>query len=206
MELEAKDAGLVGLAAGRRGGLELGVREKEEVGEGGAKVGAIDVVVAGRAGGVHLLAARAIELDAVVLGGVAEAHGEQGSTAAGDTRAAAKLRALVLFVHHGEAARGEDETGVDEAIQVLGGRLDGVLLGSRDGVVNVLVEDDIEGKLVVLDLGAQAGEVEGIGDEGNLDGAEELVALEVAEPADPVAVAGLGGGVLRKREQRIGDV
>jgi hypothetical protein len=82
--------------------------------------------VSRRFGRVDILATRAIEFDRFLVGDVCESDGYEGGRVAEYARAAAKVGFLVLVDHFVEPARGEDEAGVDESVEVSRRCFDGV--------------------------------------------------------------------------------
>jgi hypothetical protein len=173
VHLEAKDSWLE--AALRLGGQHVGVDLEQDVVERGAKVSAIDAGVARRLRIVDVFAAPAVELDGGRVGHVGLAHGEEGLRVAHDARAFAKVGLFELLEHFCQAPRCDDVARVHEAVEVPRRLLDGL----AHVVVAVEVEDvghEVEGILVVLDLGVEAREVEAVGEVLFVDLAEVLVA------------------------------
>lgn len=95
MHLEAKHPGAVALLAfvGHQGRVDL----EEDVGEGGAEVGAVDVGVPRRFRVVEVLAFGAVELDGLDVRVVRHAGREERRGAAEDPRAFAEVGFLVFF-------------------------------------------------------------------------------------------------------------
>lgn len=95
VDLEAVAPGRVALGGlgGRQGGVDL----EEDLGEGGAEVGAIDGGVAARLWVVEVLAAGAPELDGLLVGDVGQADGQEGVRVAVDAGAFAEVCLLVLL-------------------------------------------------------------------------------------------------------------
>ncbi len=95
MDLEAEHAGAVALLAlvGHQGRVDL----EEDVGEGGAEVGAVDVGVPRRLRVVEVLAFGAVELDGLDVRVVGHAGREERGGAAEDPRAFAEVGFFVFF-------------------------------------------------------------------------------------------------------------
>lgn len=102
MHLEAKHPGAIALLAlvGHQGRVDL----EEDVGEGGAEVGAVDVGVPRRFRVVEVLAFGAVELDGLDVRVVRHAGREERRGAAEDPRAFAEVGFLVFFQLRGGAA------------------------------------------------------------------------------------------------------
>ncbi|KAI4141541.1 MAG: hypothetical protein LQ341_003499 [Variospora aurantia] len=131
---------------------------EKDIGEAGAKVGTVDGGVAGRFRVVEVLAAGAVELDRGGGGEVRQAGREERVPVAEDARAFAEVRTY----HFAQSSRGGDVARVHQSVEVAGRLLD--LLPHV--VIAVKVEDigdKVEGVLVVLDVGVEAGEVEAVG-------------------------------------------
>lgn len=95
VDLEAVAPGRVALGGlgGRQGGVDL----EEDLGEGGAEVGAVDGGVAARLWVVEVLAPGAPQLDGLLVGYVGQADGQEGVRVAVDAGAFAKVCLLVLL-------------------------------------------------------------------------------------------------------------
>jgi hypothetical protein len=103
--------------------------------------------------------------------------------------AAAAANSAHLFKHCGHPTRRDDVARMDEAIQQLRRRLDGLLLilGEARGCAALRVEDGVQRILVVGDLRRKSRQVEVVLHEVELDLGEELVAFQRAEPRNPAA-------------------
>lgn len=95
VDLEAVAPGRVALGGlgGRQGGVDL----EEDLGEGGAEVGAVDGGVAARLWVVEVLAAGAPELDRLLVGDVGQADGQEGVRVAVDAGTFAEVCLLILL-------------------------------------------------------------------------------------------------------------
>lgn len=95
VDLEAVAPGRVALGGlgGRQGGVDL----EEDLGEGGAEVGAVDGGVAARLWVVEVLAAGAPELDGLLVGDVGQADGQEGVRVAVDAGAFAEVSLFILL-------------------------------------------------------------------------------------------------------------
>jgi len=95
VDLEAVAPGRVALdgLGGRQGGVDL----EEDLGEGGAEVGAVDGGVAARLWVVEVLAPGAPELDGLLVRDVSQADGQEGVRVAVDAGAFAEVGLLVLL-------------------------------------------------------------------------------------------------------------
>mmetsp|Transcript_18638 Transcript_18638/g.58626 ORF Transcript_18638/g.58626 Transcript_18638/m.58626 type:complete len:336 (-) Transcript_18638:301-1308(-) len=196
VETEAEDARDVDLRRLGRDSREAEGHE-EEVGEGGAEIGAVDAV--GRGGGAEDLAtARAVEDDLLDADGVVEAERQGRIVVAVEARAAAKVAAGVLGVHGLETVRGDDVAGVDQPVELdrvrgEARRARGLRAGDRSArgargrvaLVRRPVEDDVEALAKVLDHALESVQVEPVLDVVPVDLAEELVAAGPAEARDP---------------------
>lgn len=96
VDAEPEDPGRVLLD--RRRHNALGVRQQEQVAEGRAEVGAVQVGVLGGARVVGLVAARAEHLHRELPGYVGQAHGQHGLALAERARAPTEVHVLKLFV------------------------------------------------------------------------------------------------------------
>lgn len=85
------------VALGGLGGGQGGVDLEEDLGEGGAEVGAIDGRVAAGLWVVEVLAAGAPELDGLLVGDVGQADGQEGVRIAVDAGALAEVCLLILL-------------------------------------------------------------------------------------------------------------
>ena len=132
---------------GRAHGSEWGRRRAQHIWEqvGGGKGG-------GGAWRAHR-ALRAEDLARVHPRHVALPHRQHGLALAEGARAAAKVRVLILVEHCAHAARRDDETRVDEAVQQLRRRLDRFLRGRVRASVRVRVRVRVR----VAGAGAHAG-------------------------------------------------
>ena len=156
------------------------------MGERRAKVSSVYVELL-LAGDVHVLAAGAVHFHATGRKFLADADGEHILTLAKHARTVAERPEHELLLHHGEPARREDEARVNEAVQVHGRLVDleEVLVVEVLGVGRLGGEDHLHGFVEVGDLLAEAVQVEVVADVVLVHLDEELVALQVAEPADP---------------------
>lgn len=95
VDLEAVAPGRVALGGlgGRQGGVDL----EEDLGEGGAEVGAVNSGVAARLWVVEVLAPGAPELDGLLVGNVGQANGQEWVRVAMDAGAFAEICLLVLL-------------------------------------------------------------------------------------------------------------
>lgn len=109
-------------------GPVLGVNHKEHVGEPGAKIGSICVVVSGGLGCVDIHTFRAVELHHGLSRDVGQANRKHGLILTIYSWAISKVSLLVLFQHLCNATVSEDVTSVDEAVEHLGRLLDQVTL------------------------------------------------------------------------------
>jgi hypothetical protein len=96
----------------------------------------------------------------------------------------------ILFFHEGETAGREDESGVDEAVEVHGAlvEFEEALIVEVVRLGTLLRENHLHGLAAVLHFFAQAIQVEVVADVVVIHLHEELVPLEVAKPRDPSAV------------------
>lgn len=95
VDLEAVAPGRVALdgLGGRQGGVDL----EEDLGEGGAEIGAVDGGVAARLWVVEILAPGTPELDGLLVGDVGQADGQEGVRVAMDAGAFAEVGLLILL-------------------------------------------------------------------------------------------------------------
>jgi len=115
---EAKYAGDVDLFGLFR--LQLGEDEKEEVGEGGAKVCAVDIIMPGRFALIDVLALCAVQLNGLFAFLIRHSDGEQGLVVTEHTGAGAEV-VVTEFVHHRvKTSVGKDISGVYQPIEDLG--------------------------------------------------------------------------------------
>mmetsp|Transcript_17567 Transcript_17567/g.52770 ORF Transcript_17567/g.52770 Transcript_17567/m.52770 type:complete len:201 (+) Transcript_17567:934-1536(+) len=198
MEFESKDARRVALR--RLTGSEGGVCHEQQVGERSPEVCAVHITLIFGAGVVDVFALGAEDFDGALPGHICNSHRQARLPIAEDPRAPPELARLELFEHGAHAAGGEDEADVDEAVEHLGRALHQLMLLLRQDLrcAAVRVQDQIQCVIIVRHLGGEAAQVEVVGDELVLHLAEELVALQAAEPADPrrnilVARRGIAG-------------
>lgn len=108
------------------GDVELGKGHEEEAAEGGAEEGAVDGLEAAVGWGVDVEAARAKELDGFGAGRVVAADGEDAGGVAKHAGAAAEVLEFILVGHLLDARARGDVALMDEAVEELSGRLDGL--------------------------------------------------------------------------------
>jgi len=181
---EAEDARDVGFLR-RYAHLELRESQEEEMSKGGAKESAIDGVMARGTRSIDFIAARAVQLDTLLIGCIGQTNGYDGLSLAVYSRAETELRLAILLIHLLQSMRRENVACMDQAIQILSIAFDRLLL-----ILGVLghrlsIQDHVESSLVVWYLGLQTSEIEHVLDEGLLNLAEELVRAKLAEPSDP---------------------
>ena len=96
--------------------------------EGCPEKGAVNVHLVLAPWKIQVLAFGAEDLHRTHRVQVAGPRSQAGLAVAEHSRAAAKLNALVLFQHGGQAAHGEDKSRVDQAIQLLSRALHNLML------------------------------------------------------------------------------
>ena len=151
----SRDKGLEG--AGR---AVLRMHCQKHVRERCAKVGTVNVEMPGGLGCVGLIAARAVELDNALAGKVRHADREDPLILTQNARAAAEIPCLVLGQHALQPPVGNDVSGVDEAVHLLGSVLNVLDLVIAKIFLLVLVENQLQGSLVVGHQLRQTGQVE----------------------------------------------
>lgn len=172
------------MRGGRFGRQDVGIDHEEHVREGAAEKGAVNGTVTATLGRVDVLASWTEELDGLLERIVAETDGKQRLLIAEHARATAKVGALVLFEHLGQAASGDDVACMYEAVEQLCLRFDRVANRFRE-IAFQRVGDEIKRMWVVLHFSIETCEVEAVEDVVFVDLAKVLVALCREEPGDP---------------------
>mmetsp|Transcript_11527 Transcript_11527/g.32689 ORF Transcript_11527/g.32689 Transcript_11527/m.32689 type:complete len:287 (-) Transcript_11527:422-1282(-) len=188
MELEAKYPGYILIHW--LWGSKHRVGHHQQVWEGRAKVGAVDVAVVLGPRVVDVLTLGAVHLDGAAARYVRVPHRQAGLPIAVYSGTPPKVQVLVLLKHGTQPTRGQYVAHVDEAIQKLSCTLDHLMLLLRQDLVRggVHIQDQVQRVLIVGHLHAEPTEVEVILHVVVVHLAEELVALEAAEPGYPAGV------------------
>lgn len=177
-------------------GAVFGVHHEEHMGETGAEIGAVGVVVPRRLRGVNVHTFGAVQLHHRLPGDVRQPDGQHGLILAVDAGAVPEIALLVFLQHLRDAAVGEDVARVDEAVEHFGRLLDQIALVRvvLQLLVWLEVEDHVKRLSVVRHLLVQPRQVEFVLDVILVHLAEELVASQAAEPRDPRHLLGAAHG------------
>ena len=159
---------------------------QENVWEACAKIRSVDIELL-LSRDVHVLTARAVHFYSGGGEFLRDANGQNIVPFAKDSRTVTKCAKHVFLFHHGQASWSQNESGMNEAIEVHCGlvNLQEVLIIEVVGVGTVSAQDHLHCLVEISHSLPEPVQVEIVANVVFINFDEEFVAFEVAEPLDP---------------------